>query len=199
MSEKLTPDLPSGLQTSFQWILLSGLSITVLTLAAVHAPSRLKVLGLFALGIALVGGWIVGRVANYVRCNRGKTFTIGSAVLIFCSLIGLAAESHRLYAKSIRKQYAAATKGHLKIKQFNNVGEGSKDQRQQLTDELSKDATRFAAYLKFRTGRRSPSGHLAGWPVPWPWVLFFGTIGGVIVAIRTRQTCDPVDGDLAAN
>lgn len=215
MADNSTPvclnDSPT-LACGIQWFLLSSLAITVLTLVAVHAPHRIKALGLFALVFGVSAGWLIAHIANFLQFTRRVPFVCGAGILILCGLIGMAAESHRLHAGAIKQQYSADPTGFLKNQLDNPDDSTNTDQLQDYIEEASQERakklvemTGFGAYLEYRTSPgHTSSGQLRGWPAPWPWVLFvsellLGTVGGVIVAHRSLRVESPMDEDSALN
>jgi hypothetical protein len=184
--------------------------LTALTLAAAHAPGRIRLLGLFAVAFGAVCGWGLARGAAYFAVtvmpvdsslkrkqrndNSRPSLALQASimrlvivgVLIAAAETGLTLESWRLYVVELRKLYdpEASTEAVGGGQPFvpDSLLKQAREERQQVLVEKS----RFAAYLQHRVKE------LGDWSAPWPavfWLgeLLLGTAAGVVVF---RQSAD---------
>ncbi len=165
----------------YLWLTASVLGVTVLTLVCVQAPSRIKLLGLFAVGYGLLAGLWIGRLLRETRVDCVKTAAVLAVVIVAVGMVGMAVESHRLYAAAIARQYAidpntllagktAIVGGLESPAHFEKIFQESRQQRLEMLAEM----TSFSAYLRNRTA--GPHTSAMGWPHPWPWALFVGEV-----------------------
>ena len=160
-----------------RWLVASVLGVTVLTIVCVHAPGRIKLLGLFALGYGLLSGVWMSRMVQATGVNNARTATVLGAFLAAAGISGMALESHRLYESRLAREYEVDPNAVLASKtaiagaddsrtDLESIFEESRQRRLERLAEISS----FSAYLTYRTagGRKQATG----WPGPWPWVLF---------------------------
>lgn len=179
-----------------EWLLLSLVGLTLLTLAAAHAPARIKLLGLFAVGYGALAGWGLARLAEIVGGIGRTTVLAASVLLLIGGQVGLAWESHRLYAARERQRFenAAAPVLPQLLKGTGRVGTADSGTRvnaaRKLASSVQRDRqralarrTRFDAYLTYRISA------LGDWSAPWPGIVWgaevlLGTIAGTGLAAR---------------
>ena len=175
--------------------------MTVLTLVCVQAPSRIKLLGLFAVGYGLLSGLWIGRLLQAIHVNCVKTAAVLAVLMVAVGMVGMTFESYRLYAVAIARQYAidpnallagkSAIVGDLESQaHIQKLFQESRQQRLEMLAEM----TSFSAYLRNRTA--GPHTSANGWPHPWPWVLFVGEVLLASVAgawFIFREVADLID------
>ena len=88
-----------------QWLLVSALAIAVFSLLCVHAPSRIKLLGLFAIVQGAVAGWLLGKFCRPMRVHFQTMAAVIGFVMIAVAQIGMSLEAYRLFAAAIREEY----------------------------------------------------------------------------------------------
>lgn len=183
-----------------QWLVLSVLGLTIFTLMAAHAPGRIKLIGPFAVGFGLAAGAGLVALARIIGARRRRFIVWWVPVFIAAGQIGMAIESHRLYAKQVRRD-SAGDVNVLKLARFLHEGAAPEDpdqkaQYEQMQQSVQKAAeerrrelqekTSFTGYLRHRL---SPLG---SWPRPWPTVFWLGevllgTAAGIWLVIRMTR------------
>jgi hypothetical protein len=135
------------------WLLLSVVAVSVLAIAAVHAPARMKLLGLFALLYGLLAGWLLGKAARATSRRLSKLQLVLSFLLIATGQCGVTTESHRLHRAAVMQQFERSPEAKLP--------------RADKMRQLLREGAHFSAYLQYRVSR------LGAWPEPWP-AVFWG-------------------------
>ena len=187
------------------WLAVSGLGLTFLTIVSVHAPNRIKLLGLFAGGYGLLAGLWMGRLARATRVRCGKSVAVFSFLLVALGMLGMALQSCRIHADAITRQYTINIPMHLAgtggvvtdpdtQAQLRQILQASGRERSQKLTEL----TSFDAYLSYRTVGDQVHGH--GWPAPWPWMLWSLEVllAGVVGVCCTLRVAAPLIDELNA-
>ena len=136
-----------------QWLLLSVVAVSVLTIVAVHAPARIKLLGLFAVFYGLLAGWLLGKAARATSRRFSRLQLVLSFLLIAAGQCGVTAESHRLHRAAVMQQFERSRE--------------AKSPRANEMRQLLREGAHFSAYLRYRV---SPLGV---WYEPWP-AVFWG-------------------------
>ena len=172
-SPEVPPEAPRSVTPSYlQWLLLSSVAVFVLTLCAVHAPSRIKLLGLFAVAYGLLAGWGTGQLARISGIHSRRIVAIVSFGVIIAGQVGMALESHRLFAAELRRQYQADPIAAL-LKQLPfpqqpkdqaKLKETIEQNRRERARRLA-ELTSFSAYLQHRVKSLS-------WSQPWAVLLW---------------------------
>src|SRR5262245_14226622 len=99
-----------------QWFLGSCLGLTILALGAVHAPARIKLLGLFSIAFGMIAGLGMGSLAQSLGLDRSRTLVVVAFVSILAALVGVTVESHRLWAAEEWKAFEASPTAQLATK-----------------------------------------------------------------------------------
>ena len=148
---------------------MSAVGVTLLTLAAVHAPGRIKLLGLYALAIGLVAGFGMGSLSRMLNIGAAAPIVLITFLLIVAAQTGMAVESHRLWAAKAWEAFEATPQGRL-AKSTTADPRAPADFKaglQELIDR-QRESLRFGDYLAHRI---SPLGE---WREPWPLVFWLG-------------------------
>jgi hypothetical protein len=166
-------------------LVCSLVGLTALTLAAAHAPGRIRLLGLFAVAFGAVCGWGLARGAAYFGVSdRSIVRLVTAMILIGAAETGLTLESWRLYVVDLRKTYdpeaSAEVVGGGQPFVPDSLLKKAREERQRALEAKS----RLPAYLRHRVK------NLGDWPAPWPvvfWVgeVILGTAAGVAVCLRS--------------
>ncbi len=173
----------------FQWILLGGVALFVLGLVFVHAPQRVKLLGIFSIAYGAAAGGILAYLAKSFRIHFPTTAFVIAYLLIVVGLIGSTFQSWQIYASNLEERYAVDPTA-----MFLSKADGEQRlQLQQLIEDQQKDRelqlaqlTSFSAYLRQRVAA------LGDWPAIAAtsfWIvelLLAGFAGGWIVRNTVR-------------
>ena len=138
------------------WVLLSLVIVTAITLVAIQAPPRVKLIGLFAVGYGLLTGWLIALAAGPTRFVPGRPGVAVTFVLITLGQCGLALESHRLHRAAEFRTFEKSPQSRL-------------PQAERLR-HLLHEATRFSVYQRHRLSA------LGQWPSPWPMLFWTGEV-----------------------
>lgn len=145
-----------------QWLVTAAIALTVLTLAAAHAP---KIIGLFLIGYGAVAGGILGWLARLAGL-RARSVVVVCAMLIAGGTVGLTLRTHQLWAE--RTSALLEKKRPLPLPaSLEGLPENVRGTFEAAWASRRPDLG-FLAYLRDRV---SPLGD---WPSPWPGV-FWGT------------------------
>ncbi len=179
-----SPDKPAARHYEraglFGWLLLSVVAVSVLTIAAVHAPARVKLIGLFAVVYGLFAGWLLSKAVRVTTGHLSKLQLVLSFLLIAAGQCTVTVESYRLHKAAVMQRFEWSSE--------------AKSPRADEMRQLLRQTTSFSAYLQRRV---SPLGV---WPAPWPavfWgveVLLCGAAGAWLTA-RLLQTYSGMDGE----
>src|SRR3954462_16028723 len=82
------------------WLLFAVIGLTALTLVFVHAPERIKLIGLYGVAYGLIAGWGLGLLAAKFHLPCTILSSTMASLLIIIGGMGLALESHRIWAAS---------------------------------------------------------------------------------------------------
>ena len=178
-----TQPVQSNSKSGFiQWLVISLILMTALSLLAVHLPERLKLLLVYAIVYGLISGGILTTLAVKFGLPTKKTFLLTIIVLIISGQTLVLYLSHQRYQEATLKRFQAdqtaivmermfatnkppdepeAREGYEQmLKQF----QAAKAERREKEQNLLK----ISSYLKHRI---SPVANLA---TPWPelfWLL----------------------------
>lgn len=174
------------------WLLIGGIGVAALFLGFVHAPQRVKLPLVSALGLGALAGWGLGRWALARMVVSQRLVILASLILIVAGQIGAAIEAHRLGVKSIRVEQ---NRRNLEQSKLNLEQSPLADQIEQaLVEEAEDEETRNRLRAEHEVARRRRreeldrqqrlmtfAGYLESriptqwgrWPPPWP-ELFWG-------------------------
>jgi len=87
----------------WNWIFLSVNLVTAVTLAAVHMPARIKLLGLYSILFGLIVGEVLARLSISFKINADRKMKVVVFAFLLASQVGLAVESSRMYNQSMQQ------------------------------------------------------------------------------------------------
>jgi len=182
---------PVSRSTLIGWLAAGILCVGAFSLFCVHAPPRLKLLGLFAVAHGVVSGWILAQLARSFGIRDRRRLTLAAFAVIFAAQIGMAAESHRVRVEQFRTQQASdpsSLTAALRIEQAPPPDDPEAFAQWRQMREPVREMTTFAAYLRHRF---SALGPLEG---PWPWLVWIaelvaaGIAGAALVHSQAGRT-----------
>ncbi len=139
------------------WFTACVITVTALSIAAAHAPSRIRLIGLFSIAFGLVVGWGVIRLASQLQAEPGRRFTVFTAALLsLCGLIGSNWQTSRLDELHSMQSGKDALAARL-IKEFER-----QDNQSGINKPSRSEVTEFQKYLSRRLQ------NLGNWTSPWP-------------------------------
>ena len=139
------------------WFFACVIAVTGLSIAAAHAPPRIRLIGLFSITFGLVVGWGIARLASQLQVEPGRRFTVVIAVLLsLCGLIGSTWQTSRLDEALSLKSGKDALAARL-IKEFER-----QDKQSGSDNQKRSEVSEFQKYLSRRLQK------LGTWTSPWP-------------------------------
>ena len=154
-----------------RWLAAGAVFLTAWTLVCAHAPSRIKLIGLFALAYGLLAGLVLKHLARLAGLRPSWQLPALTFVLVAAGQVGLALESHRLYAAEVQRNIES-DKSRAALALMLQTSEPPADpESRALFDDMRQtlgapSQTRFADYLQHRLSS------LGNWPAPWPEVIW---------------------------
>ncbi len=137
----------------FVWLGLGLISGLILIISAVHAPARIKLLGLFSIGFGLMLGSWLSFLAQKCFSDlhltdhwRGKTLLAGA--LIVAAIAGIGLESHRLWKRDLLR---SREEDRRRVATMSLAGSQLLEQERATWERIDRDDTRFSEFLKRRT------------------------------------------------
>ena len=147
----------SGSSSVLIWLSACVIFVTALSIAAAHAPARIRLIGLFSIAFGLVVGWIVVRLASQLESAPGRCFSMITAMLLSLSgLIGSTWHTSRLVEASSGLSGKDALAARL-IKELEQQANESGNE-----NRCRSEVTEFQKYLSRRLQK------LGNWTSPWP-------------------------------
>jgi hypothetical protein len=157
------PEQPAAAPTRrngwFSWLLLFLLATAAISLVAVYLPSRVKMLGLFAVGHGLLSGWLAARLAEIFHLRVTKWAVTSAAVflVIAAGQLGMAVESYRVFRTAEERALAANPKraAALQMLQSLNLPDDGKSEKTvaDVRKTIGANGTAFADYLQYRVSQ----------------------------------------------
>ena len=147
----------SGGSSVLSWFCASIIAVTAISIAAAHAPPRIRLIGLFSIVFGLMVGWVVVWLESQLQAEPGRRFAVVTAVLLsLCGLIGSTWQSSRLDELRSMQSGKDALAARL-IKEF------EQQDKQPVSDHQRRsEVTEFQKYLSRRLK------NLGNWTTPWP-------------------------------
>jgi hypothetical protein len=183
------------------WLVLFLVATASISLAAVHLPPRVKMLGLFAIGHGLLAGWIAAWLTSAFNLPAGKATWSGVVVfvVILGGQIGMAVESHRLDRAAAERAIAANPKrvAILRMLESSNFPDDPKSK------QLAEDARRtigargFADYLQFRVSALGIQSRPLAATI-WIFEIGLGSLAGIWIFGRLTARRMPIAGRTAS-
>lgn len=160
-----------GFTGSLQWFVVAAIGMTMLSLAAVHAPPRIKLLGLFSIGVGVVAGLAFGWLARALDVKRSKALLSMTLLLIFAGLAFATIESHRIWSATEWEAFENSPNGKIARQSAMNqtLPKDFKTSLQESIDRQRQELS-FENYLSRRVSA------LGNWRKPWPLVFWISEI-----------------------
>jgi hypothetical protein len=143
----------------FSWLVLLVLGAAAISLLAVYLPSRVKMLGLFAVGHGLLAGWLAAWLAQAFRL-RMTNWAVACAtvfVVIAAGQIGMAVESYRVYRTAEERALAANPKRAAVLQMLQSVklpdDATSEKSVADVRKTIGASGATFAEYLQYRVSQ----------------------------------------------
>jgi hypothetical protein len=173
----------------FSWLLLFLVATASISLGAVYLPPRVKMLGLFAIGLGLVAGWIAARLASIF--DLPAVSRAAGCGIVFLSIlggqIGMAVESHRLFRADEERMLAAHPKRLAVLRMLQSVKTPDDPKSKQMADDVRQTigahGTSFADYLQFRVSEIGVHSHRLAWAI-WIVEIGLGSLAGTWIFRR---------------
>jgi hypothetical protein len=177
----------------WSWLFASLIFTLAISLAAAHAPPRIRLIGLFSVAFGLIVGWSMNRLVEMLNVDSSRRF-VEMIVAIFTvgGLVGSTCEVVRMEimnrGKSPRDGLAARM-----IEEMETQSKPSERQDSQPTKVME-----FRRHLSYRIRQ------LGDWSSPWPeffWMaeLIAGATASVWIsrpkhlnAIKSRSAAEPM-------
>ncbi|MCA9017079.1 MAG: hypothetical protein KDA77_17235 [Planctomycetaceae bacterium] len=184
------PDQPSDSQPAqrhssagfVQWLIVSLILITALSLLAVHLPERLKLLLVYSVVFGLISGGVLTTLAIKLGVPVRRTLTLSIVCLTILGQSLILYLSHQRYQEATQRQFQV-DQTSIVIDRMLRTGEPPEDpearkEYEQVVEQFQKakaerrqkeqQLLEISSYLQHRI---SPVAHLKS---PWPhlfWVL----------------------------
>lgn len=185
----------------FGWLVMSVIAVTVLSLLGANAPSRVKLLGLYAAGYGALAGFCLGHSARLNHLRVGRAVISMGAVLILAGWAGLSLESYRIQAAELRGKSAdepAAARASRLIDsapppddaQSRAIYDDMKQSFARAADEHSTQVAQRTTIRAFLVNRVSPLGNwsIVGAALFWSAESLIACVLGAWILRRTSQT-----------
>jgi hypothetical protein len=193
------PASAPGSSFSAIWLVAGVVEIAAVSAIAAHLPPRARLIGLFSLTVALIGGGLLGWTARATGMSLGRIALIATFVLLFAGQLAVGLESWRIQRAALPREREAdpALFNAYRLLQ----GEPGESEADPALDELKQAMrdheerqraarVRAASFAAFLERRVAPLGE---WPAPWPaiyWIAEVGlsTLAGTWLATRLART-----------
>lgn len=173
------------------WVVLCGGALLVLGIAAVHAPARIKLIGLFTVGLGILSGVIIGRIAHMRRVHHRRVVFLTAFFLTAIALSGVSLESFRLWRRQRAEVLNAQAKNPFAAQLLDH----------EAFADSPRDWGRFDDYLTHRFLALGKSSQpMLKSLADWPWgilgseIILGSLLGGFFALRAVRQpfcvTCD---------
>ncbi len=168
------------------WLFAAVVGLTALSVAAAHAPPRIRLIGLFTIGFGLLAGWTLSFLAKQILPGPRRVVTWLAFPLIASATFGMTWESHRQWTAAVERQRSGDKKASQLLDRLDSQSDLPADFKNDLSQAVA-DKSGFTSYLRERTSA------LGAWKAPWPavfWLceLLFGSLAGTWLARRMLQT-----------
>lgn len=88
--------------------LVAGIGLVCgVALIAAHLPARVKLLGLFAIGVGVLMGWGLGELARRLRVGSGISVACAAFLLTAAGIAGITVRSHQVWSSQVRASLGA--------------------------------------------------------------------------------------------
>jgi hypothetical protein len=154
------------------WLLFAVVGLTALTLAFVHAPGRIKLIGIYDVIYGLAAGWALGLLARKLQLTATSRLTAVTFVLIAAGISGVAIESHRVWAAREWEAFTTSPTGRL-ANEVLAKPDAPAELRASLQESLDNQRSQIS-FEHYLARRLAPLGN---WDEPWPAVFWLAEIG----------------------
>jgi hypothetical protein len=171
------------------WLLLFVLGTASISLAAVYLPPRVKMLGLFAVGIGLLAGGLAAWLARVfeLRSPPSILMTAAAFLVILGGQVGMALESHRVFRTAEERALAANPKraAVLRMLQSGNLPDDAKSEKMaaDVRKTIGTHGTSFTDYLRYRLSELGVQSGRAAWAI-WILEIALGSLAGTWIFRR---------------
>jgi hypothetical protein len=165
-----SPSMHSRLYACCGWIVCSLIFTLAISLAAAHAPPRIRLVGLFSLAFGVLIGWVLRRLARALDADVPRTVVgVVAMIMTIAGLVGSTCEIFRL-EMARRGQSTNDAIALRMIEEMENKTTPPNNEQSAPTQ-----LQEFRRYLADRIRQ------LGDWPRPWPELFWLGEIlaGGV--------------------
>jgi hypothetical protein len=158
---------PSSRRAAAVWCLAGAAGVTLLVFVAAHLPR--KPIGLAALAFGALTAWGLLWLATELRLAGGRRLLAAAAVLILAGQVGIALESHRVFAARERQRWGPDPAAWIRegiSRGTDQSGETTAalvlaaEERRRLLEQI----TSFPAYLQFRLSNVGTFAIESPWP-----------------------------------
>jgi len=187
-----------------RWLFLGMIGLAALSLAAAHAPPRVRLIGLYSIGYGVVAGYGLWFLAGLTSAPAGKRCGVLAFAAIAAGQVLLALETHRLLTSEAQSAASTISPAELMLETADPPAD---PQSRKLFDEMKKSVAgaaaeqralleeqrRFGAYLRRRIAP------LGDWGTPWAelfWcaeVVASAAVGAWIAARPRAAASTPAD------
>ena len=165
------PEFRASRSATLAWLTACLLSITALSLAAAHAPPRIRLVGLFSVAFGLfVGKLLVLLAAQFEAHPSRRAIVVLASILSFAGLIGSTWETARL--EEVRRI------------QSGNEGVAARliEEFVMRIDHADQDVSDSSAMAVFRRHLIRRIRQLGEWKSPWPEILWLAELIAAVAA-----------------
>jgi hypothetical protein len=154
-----------------QWFFLAFLGTAILTVVAVHAPARIKLIGLFSIAFGMVVGFGLGILARSLGLTRNTASVMTIVGVIAAGLVGMTVESHRLWSAKEWDAFQKSPAGQMAMRTARSE-QAPDDLKASVQESIDRqrESLQFRSYL---TRRISTTGN---WKEPWPLIFWLAEI-----------------------
>ena len=145
------------------WLLSSSSAIMAVSILAAHAPDRVRLLGVFSIGLGLICGFVSARLSILSGVRSHSVVIVGALLMALAGLIGSTCETARLTAA----QHPANNKDRMATLLIEQL-------KQAVPGEVPVATAKPSWLESFRIhlSRRIDEKRLGKWNRPWPEVLW---------------------------
>ncbi|MFG0334887.1 MAG: hypothetical protein ACF8TS_16145 [Maioricimonas sp. JB049] len=152
------------------WLLLGGIGVFVLSIAAGFAPAPVKRLLLFYLAFGLIAGGGLGRLAYEVGVRPSVLIVILGNLLLLAGGLNVTRVSYDRFHAHIEEQVRRDDDTMLGLRLLERTAGDDPELQARAAAERARLDPRFRDYLRHRV---SPLGT---WAAPWPLVFWIAEL-----------------------
>ena len=172
------------------WLLLSVAATALLAYVAAHLPR--KPIALVALAYAALATWVLLWLAGELRLNSRSRLLVAAAGLVLAGQIGVAWESHRVFASAVRTYWGPDPRAGMlsQMRRSQTSAEDIAVMEAAIAERRRALAARtsFSAWLRHRLSQVTRFSPGSLWPaVTWAVELLVGTAAGLWIGWRLNR------------